>query len=282
MDAVNGRRGESPAGGKAKGYVLGTPFWVEIASPDVEVSRRFYGDLFGWYSYTLATDGYGDYVVFTLRDINGPGVAGMQRLTDDTQPPSWSCYFYTGDLTATLDAVQAAGGQPLMEPATIAHIGRAALCADTQGAEFALWEPHDPELTPDAAVPESMCWVELACRDVEEARRFYGAVFGWKAVDRDYYGTVYTDWEVDGWPVAGMVAMDERWPPGYPAHWIPYFWVSDCDGSAARAVELGARTRVPPSDMENGRFSVLTDPTGARFAVLAPSREAARRFHPRR
>jgi predicted enzyme related to lactoylglutathione lyase len=281
MDPANGRPSESPARDEITGYALGTPFWVEIASPDVEVSTRFYGDLFGWYSYTLDTGEYGDYTMFTLRDINGPGAAGMQHLTDDTQPPSWSCYFYTGDLAASLDAVRAAGGEPLMEPAMVAHMGRAALCADTQGAEFSLWEPHDPDLMPVPAAPSTMCWVELACRDAPEARRFYGEVFGWKAVDRGYYGTVYTDWEADGRPEAGMVAMDERWPPGYPPQWTPYFQVSACDESAALAVALGARTRAPPSDVENGRFAVLTDPTGARFAVLAPTPEARVRFDSR-
>ncbi|MFA1540846.1 VOC family protein [Actinomadura monticuli] len=275
MDASDSGRGTT-------GHVLGTPFWVEIASPDVDASRRFYGELFGWYAYTLTIGEYGDYVVFTLRDINGPGVGSMQRLADDTQAPSWSCYFYTADLEATLDDVRSAGGDTLMDPVNVAQMGNAALCSDTQGAEFALWEPLEPDLVPVAGEPGTMCWAELAARDIQAARRFYGAVFGWKAVDRDYYGAVYTDWEVDGWPAAGMVAMDERWPPDYPAHWIPYFQVADCDASAALAVELGARIRVPPSDVQNGRFSILTDPTGVRFAVLEPNPEARARFDPRR
>jgi predicted enzyme related to lactoylglutathione lyase len=264
------------------GHVLGTPFWVEIASPDVAASRSFYGELFGWYCYTLAIGEYGDYAMFTLRDVGGPEVGGMQPLADDAQPPSWTCYFYTDDVDASLEAVRAAGGQVLMEPATVAHMGRAVLCADTQGAGFALYEPREPDAVPVADEPGTMCWVELACRDVPESRRFYGEVFGWKAVDRDYYGSSYTTWKVGDWAVAGMVAMDERWPSGYPAHWIPYFWVPDCDASAARAVELGARVRIPPSDVETGRFSILTDPTGARFAVLTPAAGARDRFHPRR
>ncbi|MEU5994739.1 VOC family protein [Spirillospora sp. NPDC047418] len=264
------------------GHILGTPYWVEIASPDVPASRRFYGELFGWYCYTLATGDYGDYAMFTLRDVNGPEVGGMQPLADDTQPPSWTCYFYTDDVDATLDAVRAAGGQALMEPATIAHMGRAVLCADTQGAGFALYEPRDPGQVPAADEPATMCWVELACRDVREGRRFYGEVFGWEAVDREYHDSVYTNWKVGDWAVAGMVLMDDGWPPDYPAHWIPYFWVPDCDASAARAAELGAKVRVPPSDVETGRFSILTDPTGARFALFTPAPGARDRFVPRR
>jgi predicted enzyme related to lactoylglutathione lyase len=253
------------------GHVLGTPFWVEIASPDVAASRSFYGELFGWYCYTLAIGEYGDYAMFTLRDVQGPEVGGMQPLADDTQPPSWTCYFYTDDVDASLDAVRAAGGHVLMEPATVAHMGRAVLCADTQGAGFALYEPRDPGQVPAADEPATMCWVELACRDVPESRRFYGEVFGWKAVDRDYYGSVYTNWKVGDWSVAGMVSMDEHWPPDYPAQWMPYYWVADCDASAARAAELGGRVHVPPTDITPGRFSIIADPTGARLALFTPA-----------
>ncbi|GAA1821227.1 VOC family protein [Actinomadura chokoriensis] len=264
------------------GHVLGTPFWVEIATPDVAASRGFYGELFGWYCYTLAIGEYGDYAVFTLGDVQGPEVGGMQPLADDTQPPSWTCYFYTDDMDATLGAVRAAGGLELMEPATVADLGRAVLCADTQGAGFALWEPRDPGRVPVADEPATMCWVELASRDVRESRRFYGEVFGWTAVDRRYRGSVYTTWKVGDWAAAGMVPMDERWPPDYPAHWIPYFKMPDCDASAARAAELGAKVRVPPSDVEAGRLAILTDPTGARFAVYTPDAGARERFGPRR
>ncbi|MER6817117.1 VOC family protein [Spirillospora sp. NPDC000708] len=50
--------------------------------------------------------------------------------------------------------------------------------------------------------------------------------------------------------------------------WSPYFEVADCDAATARAVELGARMRSAPADTDLGRFSVLTDPTGVRFAVI--------------
>ncbi len=29
-------------------YEPGTPSWVGLSSPDVDASKRFYGDLFGW------------------------------------------------------------------------------------------------------------------------------------------------------------------------------------------------------------------------------------------
>jgi predicted enzyme related to lactoylglutathione lyase len=56
-----------------------------------------------------------------------------------------------------------------------------------------------------------------------------------------------------------------------PTHWLPYFGVDDCDAVAAKAKGAGAQLRVPPTDIPGtGRFSVMTDPQGAAFAILQP------------
>ncbi|MFI0352634.1 VOC family protein [Actinomadura sp. 9N407] len=253
------------------GHAPGWPSWVELASPDAEASKEFYCGLFGWYVYALTVPGFGDYDIFTFGDVHGPEVAGMQSLADDAQPPSWTCYFRTDDLQGCVDTVKAEGGQELLPSTDISGLGRLALCSDSEGADFGLWVPGSLQGAGVVDEPSAMCWVELACRDVQEARRFYGRVFGWRAADRDFYDSVYTVFKVGEWSVAGMVSMDELWPPDYPVHWIPYFWVDDCDASAARATELGAQVRIPPTDIEPGRFSMMTDPAGARLAVITPA-----------
>jgi hypothetical protein len=54
-----------------------------------------------------------------------------------------------------------------------------------------------------------------------------------------------------------------------PPHWMIYFTVDDCDGDAQRARNLGGKVVVPPMDIANvGRFSVLSDPAGAAFAII--------------
>ncbi|MER7545422.1 VOC family protein [Actinomadura sp.] len=253
-------------------FAPGFPTWAELASPDPERSKDFYCDLFGWYSYTLTSD-MGEYEMFTLGGVQGPEVAGMQTLADDSLPSSWTCYFRTADMAASLDAVRRAGGLVLVDSLDVADLGQLSVCSDPEGADFALWYPYHLQGAGVVDEPAAMCWVELACRDIEGARRFYGEVFGWRSVERDYHRPVYINWKVGDWSVAGMVPMDEHWPPGYPAHWIPYFWVSDCDESAAAAAELGGRVHIPPTDIKPGRFSVITDPTDARLALLTPAVE---------
>jgi predicted enzyme related to lactoylglutathione lyase len=249
----------------------GWPSWVELHSPDVRLSKEFYTGLFGWDSYTMTLSGFGDCEVFTLGGVQGPEVAGMHALADDAQPPSWTCYFRTDDVQGSVEAAKAAGGQELVPPFDFSNLGHMALCCDPQGADCALWSPYS---LPGAGVvdePSAMCWVELACRDTVQARSFYGRLFGWRPVDRDYAGTDYTEFTLDESPVAGMVEMDERWPSDYPAHWIPYFQVADCDAVVARAAGRGARIQAGPADTHTGRFAVMTDPTGARLAVITPA-----------
>ncbi|MEU5883124.1 VOC family protein [Spirillospora sp. NPDC047279] len=256
---------------EVNGHAPGWPSFAELATPDVKASVGFYRSLFGWYAYTIAVADLGDYEVFSIGDVQGPEVAGMQTLADDAQRPSWACYFRTDDVQGTVDLIKAEGGHELVPPLDVSDLGQMALCADSQGGEFALWRPGNMTGAGVVDEPWAMCWVELACRDVEEARRFYGRVFGWKPLDRDYHDSVYTDFTLGDWPVAGMVQMDERWPASYPAHWIPYFWVEDCDVSAGRAVELGGKIRIPPTDIQPGRYAMLTDPTGARLGIITPT-----------
>jgi predicted enzyme related to lactoylglutathione lyase len=116
-----------------------------------------------------------------------------------------------------------------------------------------------------------MCWVELACHDIDLARRFYGKVFGWQTAERRYYSP-YTNLKLGDWSFGGIIDIDDLRQNGYEAepHWIPYFWVRDCDATAARTAELGGRVLLPPTDIQPGRYAVLADPAGARLAVITP------------
>jgi predicted enzyme related to lactoylglutathione lyase len=41
------------------------------------------------------------------------------------------------------------------------------------------------------------------------------------------------------------------------------------DKQHKKAVDLGAKEMVPPSDFPGGRFSILSDPQGAMFGLLS-------------
>jgi hypothetical protein len=52
---------------------------------------------------------------------------------------------------------------------------------------------------------------------------------------------------------------------------MAYFYVSNCDETAAQAKELGGKALLAPMAIEKvGRTAILADPQGAVFAVIGP------------
>lgn len=120
-------------------------------------------------------------------------------------------------------------------------------------------------------------WTDLAAPDPEGVKPFYAGLFGWtfKDVSMGPAGT-YTLLHKDDREVGGLSSMPpEKAAQGAPPSWSSYIEVDDVDGLTSRVGELGGQVFMPPTDIgEEGRMSVIQDPTGA-VACLWQSRERA-------
>lgn len=120
------------------------------------------------------------------------------------------------------------------------------------------------------ARPGDFCWFELATTDQAAARRFYETLFGWSGADMPIGPSeMYTIFRLGGRDAGAVYTMrPEQRAQGIPPNWLAYVRVDSADAAASRASSLGATVNAPPFDvMESGRMSVLSDPTGAVFAV---------------
>lgn len=119
--------------------------------------------------------------------------------------------------------------------------------------------------------PSNFSWNDLLTSDADSAKKFYGELFGYTAVDTPA-GTdmVYTMLNLQNKAAAALYQMSPEMGMGdMPSHWIPYFSVEDCDESLKKAQEVGATVNQSATDIPGtGRFSVLQDPQGAVFAIL--------------
>ena len=109
-------------------------------------------------------------------------------------------------------------------------------------------------------------WVELATTDPDDAKRFYGELFGWQAEDEEVPGGgIYTTARLDGESVAAITEQPERQRTAeIPPNWFNYVTVTDVNASAARVGELGGTVHAGPFDvMDTARVAVVADPTGA-------------------
>jgi uncharacterized protein len=245
----------------------GFPSWVDLGTSDVAAAREFYTGLFGWTAHVPPDPEYGGYTVFNK---DGLPVAGAGALFNPGQPTAWSTYIATDDADGVAAAVEAAGGKVLMAPFDVGDQGRMGVFLDQAGAPFSVWEPMTMRGAELFDAPGSLTWSELTTRDVEGAKAFYRAVFGWTAREQEIGADPYVVWELDGRAVGGMMPMiGDVWPADLPPHWMIYFAVEDCDASADRAAVLGGTVSVPPTSFPLGRFAVLNDPQGAVFSILA-------------
>lgn len=243
----------------------GVPGWIDLGSPDLEATRAFYTDMFGWTAQTGGPE-FGGYTIFQLGD---EPVAGAGPLFAEGQPTMWSTYVVTDSADDVAAKVEANGGKVLMAPGDVGENGRMAVFMDPGGAAFSVWQPGAMPGATVFNVPGALCWNELMTRDPAGAKSFYEAVFGWSHQDGPAGDTTYTTWMRDGAPVGGMMPMEgDMWPSELPAHWMVYFAVEDTDAAAAKCVELGGSVAVPPTDIPQGRFAVLNDQHGAAFSVI--------------
>jgi predicted enzyme related to lactoylglutathione lyase len=122
----------------------------------------------------------------------------------------------------------------------------------------------------DAHAPGSFCWFELATTDQQDAKDFYTNLFGWEFNDTPIGPSeTYTTFLIENRAVAAAYTMrDEQRQQDMPPMWLPYISVASADESAEAAARAGGTVKAPPFDvMDLGRMAVISDPTGATFAL---------------
>ncbi|MFC0633167.1 VOC family protein [Brevundimonas balnearis] len=102
----------------------------------------------------------------------------------------------------------------------------------------------------------------LATPDLDKARAFYGALFGWtfdEAGSHQTYAHV-----ADSAPAFGITKGERK----DFSHL--YFRVDDVDALCARIAELGGKAAVP-SDSPSGRSVTCEDDQGVSFSLWTPA-----------
>jgi uncharacterized protein len=249
-------------------YAPGTPCWVDLATPDLEAAESFYKELFGWEIPELPNSA--EMGGYRRAKLNGRDVAGAMPLMQEGQPPAWSTYVSVDDADAIARAIQENGGTMIAEPMAVATYGRLAIFTDPEGAFFGIWEPADFAGAELVNEPGAFSWNELATRDPEAAKEFYGRVFGWEfQAEEGPGGMTYNVAYVGENRVAGMADVSGRLPDEIPAHWMTYFVVESAEGAMEKVEAGGGSVQFGPVDIPPGRFAMLADPAGAVFAVIA-------------
>jgi predicted enzyme related to lactoylglutathione lyase len=261
-----------------KNHAPGAFCWAEVGTVNAAKTKSFYGELFGWkYEDKPA----GEFGVYTMCKSGGKDLAGLYELPPNLVqagvPPHWMSYVAVASADDACKKISKHGGKIQQGPFDVMDVGRMAICEDPTGAIFSIWEAKAHSGCGVMGESGTPSWFELATKAVEKAEKFYGEVFGWTFKKSSDAGFVYREITGPGspYPQGGMMELTPQHGP-VPSHWMIYFTVEDCDGQAQRAKTLGGKVVLPPMDIPKvGRFSILSDPAGATFAVIKMSMHCA-------
>ena len=112
--------------------------WNELATPDIEGSKQFFGELLGWECVDNPNPKTKYYIIKNKGTENG----GMIQMTAEWEgvPPHWMAYFATADIQNTVNKMTENGGKICVPPFDI-PIGKICVGNDPQGATFSLFQP---------------------------------------------------------------------------------------------------------------------------------------------
>jgi predicted enzyme related to lactoylglutathione lyase len=245
--------------------------WIELSTTDQNAAKSFYSSLFGW---AIQEFPMGPNDFYTMFQLEGRETAAAYTMRAEQQslgiPPNWMIYIAVASADDAASRATPLGGKVLAPPFDVFDVGRMAVVQDPTGAVFALWQAKSHTGTGIAGVHGTFCWGELITPDVARAKEFYTGLFGWKISTSENDPSGY-EHIANGEDFIGGVPPAKYRDPNAPPHWMAYFYVSNCDETAAKTKELGGKTLLAPMAIEKvGRMAILADPQGAVFAVIGP------------
>ncbi len=251
---------------------LGSPCWADLWTSDVEGSRRFYGELFGWEADEPDPQ-FGGYFIFNLDGVQIAG--GMGDMGDMRADNAWKVYFNTDDIEKTVESAKANGAEIRSGTMPVADLGIQAVLADPTGARHGIWEPKSFQGFTVLDEPGAPSWFELMTRDYEGALSFYRTVYRWETdvvgdSDEFRYATMRNP--AAAGELAGIMDASGFLPEGVPSHWSIYWEVEDVDATLAKVQSLGGSVVRPAQDTPYGRLAQAADPAGAVFNLRRPPR----------
>lgn len=238
----------------------GVPCWADITVTDIERSKKFYSDVFGW-DYVGGDPEFGGYTNATLGGRVVAAMAPPMPGWEDTS--AWVVYLAADDIAKAHAAIKAAGGQPVIEPMQVGSFGTMGLWADPTGGLFGAWQSDDHQGFAVVDEPGAVAWCDCMSADFEKAKAFFGEAFGF---DYQPMGEGYAMYTVPDRPDRPAGGIGQT-PPGQASAWNICFQVEQVEAALERIEQAGGKALGAVTEFEFGRFAPASGPDGEVFAV---------------
>ena len=256
----------------------GTPFWVDLGSPDFEASKSFYVQLFGWAYEEAPPEDAGGRTYAWAENATGYAAGVYAHEMSGNEPADrsrWDVQLLVEDMAEIVRKTEALGGSVVAEPSKVGEYGIGATIAEPTGCPIIVWQPFTtgPTIKHEHG---SMQWCELMSTDADATSSFFQELLGVK-LDRMEMPDGSTNSIVvtaDG-PVMSISSLDglsdDLVARAGGSMWVVYFNVDDVDAAVQRAVANGGELPDPPWDVPGvGRMAWIYDPQGGLAGLITP------------
>lgn len=244
--------------------------FLELVTPNLAASKRFYGSLLGWEFRDMDVNG----ARYAQASLQGDPVGGMMERAIPSgaqRQPAWLSFISVQDTDAAARTATVNGARLLFGPRDIPRRGREAILADPQGAVFAILDSSSgdpPDVQTDMG---EWIWSSLITSDADAGAAFYQTLFDYDVFDLPSTGNAGGEHLMFASGNYLRASANSR-PASASAmqpHWLNYIRVADAGVMAQKVVELGGTVLVGPRmDRHGGRLAVVADPQGAVFGLL--------------
>ncbi|GAA0375493.1 VOC family protein [Bacillus horti] len=249
---------------------IGDLFWVDLKSLDVEKSKKFYREGFGW-SFRNENWGHRNQTVIYSGTKRIGGLTDLRSpvYSPETEPHA-SIYILVNHVDTMLDRAVEAGGKVMLEPFHLPGMGRMATLQDPQGAVLSVWEQTGvfTGIGKQEGAEERLSWIVLFSREVIQASQFYQQVFDWEMQrmsdgDRVRIGIWNKGEQI------GVIMERDGTEKQLSDEWIIGYKVGEMEQLYAGAVCLGAQvTEIQPKRQGTSKMAYGVGPDGIPIVLI--------------
>lgn len=247
-------------------YHPGRFVWIDLAARDVEVSKRFYGNVLGW---TFETIGKGQQSYSIARNQGTPvaGIFPADLQSAKASSGEWIASYSVQDVAAATKMATENGASVIRPAADMAGRGMVSVIKDPQGAIIALLHAKggDPAIT--LAPENGWLGMELWTNEINSSLLFYQKMSPYEQEIKQPLTAKapYVLLKKEGKYAAGVIRNPVE---SVRAHWVPYFRVKDVKSAMEAVHQNGGKILLAPDPaIRNGSVGIALDPNGAPFAL---------------
>ncbi len=241
------------------------PLWVDMVTPDMAKTQKFYGDLLGWQFIDKSRHGFTNYLI-----QNGDQVVGSIFEIEKAKAAVWipAAHVNAGKMRDKTKLLENKSAKIAIAGLNMPGRGDQIMYEAPFGEEFSLMTNnsyHENEVYNHNQ--GSLMGTELWSDDVQKSSAFYRTAFDVSVVEEDFDDKPYWFFERDGVKLAGMIQnpIDNQ-----STQWVSYFFVDDIEKASQKAKDLGGFVALAPDkNVREGKVAVIEDPNGAIFCLFA-------------